>query len=357
MMARCIELARTAAGRTNPNPLVGAVVVNDAGEIIAEGFHAKAGEAHAEVVALEKAGDSARGATLYVSLEPCCHHGKTPPCSDRVIGSGVKRVVCGLVDPNPKVAGGGIKALRSAGIDVMSGVLEEECRYLNRGFLKWMEKRTPWVILKLGVTLDAKIADRNYKSRWVTGPEARQFVQQQRNEVDCVMIGGATAYQDNAELTVRDIENSRNPIRAIVDTDLKFHRDCKLAQNPDGKTWVFAKEEAIELKSNQFGENVRLIATPSSTTDGAKLDLQWILQFLGNQKIQTVMCEGGGRLAGSLLDRVDEIYWIVAPKFMHDKEAIPAVELQRHALIDKLQSFRVRRTEQLGNDVLINLLR
>lgn len=335
--------------------MVGCVVVSDAGEIIAEGWHQIPGQAHAEPIALDLAGDAARGATLYVSLEPCCHHGKTPPCSDRVIASGVRRVVCGLEDPNPKVAGGGIAALRAAGISVEVGILEKECRYLNRAWLKWIAKnKTPWVVLKIAATLDGKIADRNGNSRWITGAHARQFVHETRNRVDCVMIGGHTAIVDDAALTVRDVKDSRNPIRAVLDTQLLLSPESKLATNADGKTWVFASEEAITLKRAQFGEHVKLIETPL-THDG-KLSLPAVLDHLGKSNVLSVMCEGGGRLAASMLPYADELYWMVAPKFLADNQAMPAVNAEAEVTMPEVNSHHVREVRKVGDDVLINVL-
>jgi diaminohydroxyphosphoribosylaminopyrimidine deaminase/5-amino-6-(5-phosphoribosylamino)uracil reductase len=335
--------------------MVGSVVVNDAGEIIAEGWHQMPGQSHAEPIALDLAGDAARGATLYVSLEPCCHHGKTPPCSDRVIASGVRRVVCGLEDPNPKVAGGGIAALRAAGISVEVGILEKECRYLNRAWLKWItSNKTPWVILKMAATLDGKIADRNGNSRWITGAHARQFVHETRNRVDCVLIGGQTAVVDHAELTVRDVKGSRNPLRAVLDTQLLLPPDSKLALNPDGKTLVFTSADALATKGSRFGEHVRFVETPL-THDG-KLSLPFVLDYLGKLNVLSVMCEGGGRLAASMLPYTDEIYWMVAPKFLADNQAMPSINSDLEVTMPEVRTHSIRDVRRIGDDVLLNIL-
>ncbi len=355
-MAFCIELARNAEGRTAPNPMVGALVVADDGTILGEGFHAKAGLPHAEVEALIQAGESAVGATLYVSLEPCCHHGKTPPCTDLVIASGVRRVVVGLQDPNPKVAGGGISALQAAGIDVVTGVLESECRYLNRAFLKWIATGLPWVCLKMAATLDGKIADRQGKSKWITGAQARRYVHELRDSVDCIMVGGATASHDDAQLTVRSVADAQNPLRVVIDTQLKLPPDSHLAKNADGKTWIFSAEEQIEAKQGQYGAHVRLIPTPASElSDG--LDLPWILNYLGQENILTIMCEGGGRLAASLLPQTDEIYWFIAPKIMNDSEAVPVLASCGWSSVHLPSPFHTRSVKQYGEDTLIHLCR
>ncbi len=352
----CIELARNAEGRTAPNPMVGSLVVADDGTILGEGFHAQAGLAHAEVEALNQAGDNAIGATLYVSLEPCCHHGKTPPCTERVIASGVRRVVIGLQDPNPKVSGGGISALKEAGINVVSGVMESECRYLNRAFLKWITTGLPWVCLKMAATLDGKIADRQGKSKWITGPQARLYVHELRDTVDCIMVGGATASQDDAQLTVRNVAQGRDPVRVVIDTQLKLPTDSKLATNSDGKTWVFSKEEQIEAKHGQYGPQVRLIPTPASAL-GEGLDLVWILRYLGQENILSLICEGGGRLASSLLPQTDEIFWFIAPKIMNDSEAVPVLASCGFSSVHLPSPFHTRSVKQLGEDTLIHLSR
>lgn len=356
-MARCIELARRAEGRTSPNPMVGAVVVNADGVIVGEGYHQVPGQAHAEVFALDAAGDAACGATIYVSLEPCCHHGKTPPCSDRVIASGVRRVVCGVQDPNPKVAGGGIVACRASGLQVDVGVLENECRYLNRAWLKWISHdRMPWVIVKVAATLDGKIADREGNSKWITGEVARGFVHDVRNRVDCVMVSGSTAVADDPSLNVRGVAGSRDPLRAIVDRQLQLPPDSKLATNPDGRTWVFAAAESIAVNGKHFdAARVKLIETPLKEDDGG-LDLTWIMKYLGSHNVLSVMCESGGKLAVNMNYLTDEIYWMVAPKIMGDIDSKPAFPMDWQSNIGLVIGNKVHDVVRLGDDVLIKLL-
>jgi diaminohydroxyphosphoribosylaminopyrimidine deaminase/5-amino-6-(5-phosphoribosylamino)uracil reductase len=353
-MALCIELAQQAEGRTAPNPMVGAVVIDSDGNVIAEGYHRKAGDHHAEVEALDKAGDAARGATLIVSLEPCCHHGKTPPCSDRVIASGIKTVVCGMVDPNPKVGGGGIAALRNAGIEVITGILEEDCKYLNRAWLKWIEIKVPWVALKMAATLDGKIADRNGQSRWISGPDARHFVHQLRNQYDCVMVGSATAISDNAQLTVRDIEGGRNPVRVVLDRELQTPGDSHLLSNDDGNTWLYASEEAIEKKGKKFAGRAKLISTPTAQN---LLSIPFILGHLGENRMLSVLCEGGGRLASALLPHVDQVYWISAPKLMNDQMAVSVLDGSGASDLSQIKPMYLREIRQFGDDVMLNYLK
>lgn len=310
-MQRCLDLAASAEGRTSPNPMVGSLVLNADGAVIGEGFHKKAGLAHAEVEALNAAAlaagsEAARGGTLYVNLEPCCHFGRTPPCSDRVIASGVRRVVVGCADPNPKVAGGGLQALRDAGIEVAVGVLESQCRYLNRGFFKAMASGLPWLALKMALSLDGRIADRSGGSKYISGSDSRQLVMNLRNRFDCVLVGANTARLDNPSLDVRGLEDGRNPIRAVIDPNLSLSSGDARIFSPAGETILFALPGSglgVELP-----ERVKLIEL---TGDGDKeINLTEALRRLRMEGVQSVLCEGGGRLAGALLDRglVDELY-------------------------------------------------
>ncbi|MGH9551324.1 MAG: bifunctional diaminohydroxyphosphoribosylaminopyrimidine deaminase/5-amino-6-(5-phosphoribosylamino)uracil reductase RibD, partial [Terriglobales bacterium] len=316
-MERCLALALQAEGRTAPNPIVGAVIVDKHGDVVGEGYHQKAGEPHAEVYAFDAAGEKAHGGTLYVNLEPCCHHGRTPPCSERVTASGVKRVVVGMQDPNPKVAGGGIKQLRDHGITVDVGVLEEECRWANRGFIKRITAGRPWVCLKMAATLDGRIADRERSSRWITGAEARKHVHELRNRFDCILIGGETALRDDPELTVREIEGARNPHRAVVDPKLKLAATARLLHAAgDVKAFLFANADAAQWRARGFGEHVEVVSLGEGSS--GRLPLSAVLRALAERRINSVLCEGGGRLAASLLHEklVDEVQWIMAPKLL-----------------------------------------
>jgi len=355
-MDTCLKLAAQAAGRTSPNPLVGAVVIGEDGLTVAEGYHQAAGQPHAEVVALEKAGEKARGGTLYVNLEPCSHWGKTPPCVDRVIASGVKSVVVGMVDPNPEVSGAGIKALREAGIEVTVGVLEQDCRWLNRGFIKTKILRIPWLCLKLATTLDGKIADRQGTSRWVSGLEARLHVHELRNTFDCVLIGAATVVIDDPELNVRGIPGGRHPLRVVVDPELVVSPSARICR-PDsgGATVIFCSQRALDKRGKSYPEHVRLVAVGTLPRQPQKLDLRSVLSWLSSQGMLTVLCEGGGRLSAALLKTglADEVEWIVSPKIIGDPQAIAAVAGEEPVLLsDAIQLHRVS-VKLLGSDVLI----
>lgn len=376
-MRECLELAALARGRTSPNPMVGAIVLDKTGNVVGRGYHQKHGEPHAEVHALNEAGAKARDGTLYVNLEPCCHHGKTPPCSDKVITSGVKKVFCGMVDPNPAVAGGGIKSLKEAGIEVISGVLESQCRSLNRGFIKRINTGLPWVCLKLATTLDAKIADRHGGSRWITGAEARQYVHQLRNEFDAVLVGTNTALIDNPTLNVRDIENSRDPVKVLVDKDLTVSFEAKIyTHETDARTLVITREDRadrqladlplVELigvpyeiskptaKDSQVAAGVPLRREDDKeqSRESIVLDLEEGLRQIAKRGINTVLCEGGGSLAGYLIDQelVDEIIWIVAPKLLQDPLAVPALG-GRARTLDAAVALHKVTIKNLGQDI------
>jgi diaminohydroxyphosphoribosylaminopyrimidine deaminase/5-amino-6-(5-phosphoribosylamino)uracil reductase len=353
-MRLCLALAAQADGRTSPNPLVGAVLVDDDGSIIAEGYHQKAGQPHAEVLALDQAGERARGKTLYVNLEPCCHFGKTPPCSQRVIASGVKTVVFGMLDPNPKVQGDGLQELNSAGIETRHDVLVEECRYLNRGFLKWIEHGRPWVCLKIAATIDGRIADRMGHSKWITGEESRHFVHQLRDKYDCLLVGSNTVVHDDPEFTVRDIPNSRNPLRAVVDTHLSVSPQSKICGHQDDTTWIFSSASAIRSKGPSFNQSVRLVESQPGS-DG-HLDLDWVLRYLGQNRVRKVLCEGGAQLAGSLLQQqlVDELIWMIAPKLLLDSQSKSALSAPHMVELQKALILTDARMNNSGNDFVIH---
>jgi diaminohydroxyphosphoribosylaminopyrimidine deaminase/5-amino-6-(5-phosphoribosylamino)uracil reductase len=262
-MQRAIELATQARGRTSPNPMVGAVIVKD-GKIIGEGYHKKAGTPHAEIHALAAAGNEARGATLYVSLEPCCHHGRTPPCTEAIINSGIKRVVIAALDPNPKVAGGGLQRLKEAGIDAEFGLMQEAAMELNAVFFKYIQRALPYVALKTAMTLDGKIAAGSGDSRWITGPEARQHVHQLRNIYDAIMVGIGTVLADNPRLNTRLQEGQgRDPVRVIIDNQLDLPVNSIIAQSSrEQPSLVFCGKEIDEHKASELSRlGVEIIKT------------------------------------------------------------------------------------------------
>ncbi len=355
-MRRCLELARQAEGRTAPNPVVGAVVLNQNGDVVGEGYHHQAGQPHAEVNALNQAGSAGVGGTLYVNLEPCCHTGRTPPCSKRVIESGIARVVIGTEDSNIKVAGGGIAELRAAGIDVVCGVLAPQSLYLNRGFFKAQEEKMPWVALKMAMTLDGSIADRDGRSRYVSGVAARTFVMNLRDSFDCVLVGANTALLDNPALDVREVSTAarpcRNPLRAVIDAKCQISPSAKIFA-PEGKVIVFTLGREM-AKQGLYPQNCKLVAAPQDS-DGF-INLRFCLEHLLNLGAQKILCEGGGKLAGSLIDLnfVDELYWIVAPKMLVDEKASRVVSSVQKRLIESTVNWKIVATTLIGDDVLLH---
>lgn len=311
-MKRALLLARKGIGRTSPNPSVGCVIVKN-GIIIGEGWHKKAGTFHAEVHALEQAGSNSKDAEVYVTLEPCCHTGKTPPCVNALIAAGVKRIFIGMTDPNPIVSGGGIKELKKAGIEVVCGVLEDECKILNRSFIKHITTGLPYMTYKCAMTLDGKIASVTGESRWISGELSRKFVHKMRSKSDAIMVGVDTIIADNPQLTVRHIKG-RNPIRIIVDSTLRTPESVAVLSGELAKKTIIAtteKNPQFHIRYQQSGATVLVC----NTIDG-KVDLFDLLKKLGKRGIQSILLEGGSRLAGEALRHglIDECVFFYAPK-------------------------------------------
>jgi diaminohydroxyphosphoribosylaminopyrimidine deaminase/5-amino-6-(5-phosphoribosylamino)uracil reductase len=372
-MQQCFALALKAEGRTAPNPIVGALVVQSDGTVVGTGFHPKHGQPHAEVFAIDEAGEKARGATIYVSLEPCCHHGKTPPCTDKVIASGIKKVVAAMTDPNPKVGGKGFEKLRAAGIEVVTGILAPEAQWINRAFVKTIATGLPWITLKIAATLDGKIADRNGTSKWITGPEARRYVHELRNRLDCVLIGTETARTDDPELNVRELDQFRHPKRAVLDTNLSLKPDSRIFDgSTGGDTIIYCSKQALD-KGHNLPSHVSVVAVPKTeanhvlrkiegnvgSNSTVYLDLAEVLKDLRTRKVSSVLCEGGGVLAGSLIenDLVDEIIWIVAPAILGDNQARPGVAVRHEVKLAELKRYQLIESKSLGEDAVIHLKR
>ncbi len=316
-IAECLALAVKGAGYVSPNPMVGAVIVKN-GRIISRGYHQKFGEAHAEVHALSNARGKVRGATLYVNLEPCNFYGKTPPCTDAVISSGISRVVVGTIDQNPMVAGGGIRRLGRAGISVTVGVLEEECRKLNESFFKFVRKHTPFVTLKVAQTLDGKIADKNGASKWITNRMSRTLVHQMRSRYDAVLVGAGTVHADDPQLTVRQVKG-RNPVRVILSRSLDISPDAKVFSGP-GRTLLFTDPQAARRRGARIRELIRRgteIIDIAAHRNG-KFPIPKILESLGQRGIASVLVEGGASTYSAFLHQgcVDKVLFFVAPKIV-----------------------------------------
>ena len=311
-MRRAIALAKVRKGLTHPNPTVGCVIVKD-GKIVGEGFHRKAGEPHAEVVALKKAGEKAKGATVYVTLEPCSHYGKTPPCSLALIQAGVKRVVIATPDPNPRVAGRGVQMLKNAGIEVEVGILEREARELNLDFFHWITSKTPYVVLKIAQTLDGFIATTEGKSKWITSYGSRKRVHQMRCESDAILVGVGTVLKDDPELTVRYVSCEKKPLRVILDTNLKIPPTAKVLDTSKAPTLVFTASENREKIEALRDKGVEVVKVPA---EGGRLDLKEVLKELGRREVVRLMVEGGAKVFGEFYRRklFNELNVFVAPK-------------------------------------------
>lgn len=351
MMRRAIELARNATGRTSPNPLVGAVVVKE-GRIVAEGWHRQAGTPHAEVHALNMAGELARGATVYVSLEPCAHYGRTGPCAKALVEAGVSRVVIAMTDPNPKVAGKGIQILREAGVEVVTGVLEKEAHELNEVFLKWITTGKPFVALKTAMSLDGKIATAGGESQWITNEKSRYQGHRLRDIYDGILVGINTVLQDNPSLTTRLREyQGQNPVRIVLDSQARLPLDSKLATDGAARTIVAVSAQAPA--SRRAALEAAGLEVLVAGTD--KVDLVELMNQLGAMRITSILVEGGGRVNFSLLEAglVDRVYAFVAPKLIGGSQALTPVEGEGFAQLAQAVELENIQTSLLDNDVMI----
>ncbi len=316
-MARAIRLAERGRYSTPPNPCVGCVLVRDGG-VVGEGWHRRAGGPHAEVVALERAGERARGATCYLTLEPCAHHGRTPPCAAALIRAGVVRVICGHQDPNPRVSGKGLEQLRQAGIEAACGLLEAEARRLNPGFIRRMESGLPLVRLKLAMSLDGRTAMASGESQWITSPHSRADVQRLRAGSGAVLTGIGTVLADDPALTVRDGRfdtGGRQPLRVVLDSRLRTPRDCQLLTAP-GSVLVFTCNDDGQARQRLEQAGAEVILLPGE----GGVEPEAVLRTLAAREVNTVLVEAGATLAGALVGAglVDELLIYLAPKLLGD---------------------------------------
>jgi diaminohydroxyphosphoribosylaminopyrimidine deaminase/5-amino-6-(5-phosphoribosylamino)uracil reductase len=353
-MRRALELAGRARGRTSPNPMVGAVLVKG-GQVLGEGFHAYAGSDHAEVIALREGGSAAAGATLYVSLEPCCHYGRTPPCVEQIVQAGIHRVVAACEDPNPAVSGKGISALRAAGLRVEAGLLAEEAERLNEAFFTYVRTGRPFVTLKVAASLDGKIATRTGESRWITGESARRRVHQLRNEMDAVLVGIGTVLRDNPLLTTRlGIAEQRDPIRVIVDNLARLPLRAQVVNRASTAPTLLAvsqmaprtKLEALER------EGIQVIVVESSPR---RVSLERLMEALGKRGILSIMVEGGAEINASALREgiVDKVLVFLAPILIGGKSTPTAVGGDGIESLAQALRLREVRIERFEDDILI----
>ncbi|MFA6564039.1 MAG: bifunctional diaminohydroxyphosphoribosylaminopyrimidine deaminase/5-amino-6-(5-phosphoribosylamino)uracil reductase RibD [Verrucomicrobiia bacterium] len=353
MMERALGLARRAIGQTSPNPMVGAVVVRNR-RIIGEGYHHRAGAPHAEIHALNAAGDRAKGSDLYVTLEPCSTHGRTPPCTDAIINAGIRRVVVAAVDPNPKHSGQGLELLKKAELRVEVGLLSEEASKLNEPFNKWIRTGMPFLTVKAAMSLDGKIATRTGDSKWITGEKSRSFVQELRRGADAVMVGSGTIVADNPQLTVRDGAIDRQPWRVVVDSRGRAALDAHVFSDEDRlRTIVFTSERAPEPWRKQLSEQG--VTMLLCALRGDHLDVGDALKQLSQREIINVLVEGGGGLIGALFDArlVDKAVFFYAPKIIGGTDAPTAVEGKGIEQLKDAISLRKVEWRHLGDDLVV----
>lgn len=362
-MARAINMAKLGEGSASPNPMVGAVVVN-AGEIVGEGYHHQYGGPHAEVFALEQAGEKAKGAVLFVNLEPCSHYGKTPPCAKKIIESGIKRVVVAMVDPNPEVAGRGIEMLREGGVKVKLGLLEEEARKINEVFLKYIQSDYPFVFLKKAQTLDGYIASKSGDSKWITNAEARKEGHKLRHKVDAIMVGIGTVLADNPSLTARlEEQEGIDPLRIILDPLLEIPLSAKIInQDSEADTLIICSENfpparaaaALKKKEKLLNKEKVQIMTFETEADNY-FNLKEVLKSLHSNKISSILVEGGAKLSYTFLKEnfVDKFYYFIAPKIYGGSDGIASFCGRGPEMMSDSTDLKIIEQRNLGDNILL----
>ena len=357
-MKMALDLAKKGEGFTSPNPMVGAVVVKD-GMVVGKGYHQAAGKAHAEVNAVDDAGDLSKDATLYVSLEPCNHVGRTPPCTEKIIAAGIRRVVAAMADPNPGVKGGGLGYLENRGISITSGVCEAQAKRLNEAFIKYVKTKRPFTIVKCAATLDGQIATKTGDSKWVSGEESRQFVHRLRHAVDGIMVGIDTVIQDDPSLTVRFAIppkgfKPKDPTRIVLDTCLRISEKAKLLRlHSHSDTILVAGPSTPKDKKARLEKNgVRIIESP---VKNGLIDLDRLMDRLGSLEITSLLIEGGGRVIASALSAgiVDKIYFFYAPKILGGDDGIPICKGPGPENMNQCIPVKDIRVQRFGHDVMI----
>lgn len=352
-MRMALNLAKKGQGYTSPNPMVGAVIVKN-GKVVGRGYHRAAGQAHAEVEAIEDAGIKAKGATLYVNLEPCNHTGRTPPCTRRILSAGIRRVFMAMSDPHTK-AGGGAAFLKKHGIDVLSGVCEKEAIRLNEAFVKYVSTGCPFVVAKCAATLDGRIATRTGDSRWVTGEKARRFVHRLRHAVDAILVGIGTVRGDNPRLTTRlDSQKGVDPVRIVLDTHLSIPLDARiLALDSDADTLLITGENAAKAKRKKLQrDGVRIIEQP---LEDGRIHLTSLMNRLGSEGITSLLIEGGSTVLASALKSgiVDKVLFFYAPKILGGDDGMPICRGTGAALMKDSIQLKHIRVQRFAEDVMI----
>ncbi|MBU5426844.1 bifunctional diaminohydroxyphosphoribosylaminopyrimidine deaminase/5-amino-6-(5-phosphoribosylamino)uracil reductase RibD [Tissierella pigra] len=353
-MSRALELAKEGIGYTNPNPLVGAVIVKD-NRIIGEGYHKVYGSHHAEINAFLNANEDVKDATMYINLEPCSHHGKTPPCTKTIIEKGIKKVIIGLKDPNPIVSGRGVQTLEEAGIEVVIGILEEEGKKLNEIFIKYITTKFPFVIMKTAMTLDGKIATYTNESKWITGELSRKYVHELRHRVTGIMVGIGTVLADDPSLTTR-LEDSKccDPIRIIVDSSAQIPLEAKVLNlESDAGTIIAVTEKANKEKIKMLEKKgAEVIVTPSKE---GRVDLSLLMKKLGKRNIDSILLEGGSELNYAALEEgiVDKVNVFIAPKIIGGNTAKTPIGGQGKAYIREAIELERLDFHRFGEDIMV----
>ncbi|QTM01592.1 bifunctional diaminohydroxyphosphoribosylaminopyrimidine deaminase/5-amino-6-(5-phosphoribosylamino)uracil reductase RibD [Mannheimia sp. ZY171111] len=351
-MAYAIELAKKAKGWTNPNPLVGCVIVKD-GKIVASGYHEKYGEWHAERNAILRSEQDLNGTTAYITLEPCCHHGRTPPCSNLLIERGIKKVFIGSRDPNPLVSGKGIEQLKAAGIEVIEDFMRAECDELNPIFFHYIQTKRPYVLLKYAMTADGKIATYTGESKWITSEQARAKVQETRHQYSAIMVGVETVLADDPMLNSR-MPNAKQPVRIVCDSQLRTPLDCKLVQTAKAYRTIIATTNNNAEAHNAYQQyGVEIVVTKA---DNKRVDLLNLLQKLGEMQIDSLLIEGGSSLNFSALKAgcVNRVHCYIAPKLLGGRDAKTPIGGEGIGNLAQAVKLELKSTEQVGEDLLLD---
>lgn len=353
-MVRALQLAKKACGKTSPNPMVGAVIVKK-GKIIGEGYHKQAGKAHAEIEAIKKAGQNARGAEMFVNLEPCCHHGKTPPCVEAIISAGLKKVYVGMTDPNKLVNRKGIGILRKQGVKVEVGILKEKCERLNESFAKFIRTKQPFVIMKSGISLDGKTATSSGESQWITCGKSRKLVHEMRGEVDAILVGSGTVLNDDPRLTVRlNNRKLRNPARIILDRRSRIKIGAKVFENADTDNVIYVTSPKLsrekEKQLRDMGVDILLLQS-----NDKKFELKTLLKELGRRDIVSVLLEGGSSLNASALKEnvIDKAILFVAPIIIGGGKAPSFIGGQGIRELKDATRLKKVEAKKVGDDFMI----
>lgn len=353
-MWKALQLAKAAEGRTSPNPVVGAVIVKD-DRVVATGFHRRAGEPHAEEEALRGAGELARGAEIFVSLEPCCHRGRRKPCVEALVQAGIERVVVGVVDPNPLVSGKGLEALRAANIETVCGALEEECRSTNAPFFKYIQTGLPFVTAKYAMSVDGKTATRTGHSQWISGQNSRRFTHGLRDKNDAILVGFRTLTIDNPRLTTREIPGGRDPIRVVFDPEGLIAHDANvLTVDSSAPTWVVCGEKNAALVARRVADRHEVI--PVKLDEHGQFSVIQLLSLLGQREIMSLLVEGGGETLAGFFEagQVDRVVAVIAPILVGGRDAPSPLGGEGVASIPDASRLREVEIERVGDDLILS---